>query len=174
MSITRGNFLIMLQLQAAIYFLCFRLRFREKKKISQNINHSVIPALHPKIVSQQCERLKDDNTSRERRKSIYFQVVLGVSRPGRRFNAGSGERGGGADGFQAENNKRSHFCNHVVPINTHCLLIKCLYDQARSGLSLHTTGFSQRTKPRQKRLFPSFSLFFPASPSPLLYSTRGK
>lgn len=80
---------------------------------------------------------------------------------------GSVARGGGADGFQAENNKRSHFCNHVVPINTHCLLIKCLYDSPPDGQSLHTTGFSQRTKRRRKRLLPSFFFSTPPSPNPL-------
>lgn len=63
---------------------------KKKKKIAENINHSVIPALHPKNVSQHCERLRDDNTSREKSKSIYLGVVLGGSRPGRRRLAAGG------------------------------------------------------------------------------------
>ena len=54
------------------------------------------------------------------------------------WEKGGGGGGGGGRRDRSENNKRSHFCNHVVPINTHCLLIKCLYDSSWRR-SLHTT-----------------------------------
>lgn len=82
---------------------------------------------------------------------------------------------------RSENNKRSHFCNHVVPINTHCLLIKCLYDSSWRR-SLHTTpggagcGFFFPPLPSEQNdsktvpfLFIFFPFISPPNPKPPVY-----
>lgn len=187
---------LLVSIYGAIYFLCFSSGKRRegkknqththKKTNSAHINHRFFPSPRPEMFLGAAS-LRRATTSAGKPKISASKTRLGFgSRPqGNGERTAPGREGGGGEvgdrRDRSENNKRSHFCNHVVPINTHCLLIKCLYDSSWRR-SLHTTpggarcGFFFSPLPSEQNdsktvpfLFIFFPFISPPNPKPPVY-----
>lgn len=189
---------LLVSIYGAIYFLCFSSGKRREGKKNQththkktnlaHINHRFFPSPRPEMFLGAAS-LRRATTSAGKPKISASKTGFGFgSRPqGNGERTAPGREGGGGEvgdrRDRSENNKRSHFCNHVVPINTHCLLIKCLYDSSWRR-SLHTTpggagcGFfffplfpanKTTAKPSLSSLFSSLSFLLPTPNPPFMY-----